>query len=275
MDPTTIILIIILSFLLITALIFAVWGLCEAHTLEINESTLGKPSEGKDRVRLFFFSDLHAEFCFIKAERLCQIIKEAHAKEALDAIVFGGDIVSRRFFIKRGQRYLKAVRKTADELGIPFYGITGNHDRKLTEAEDNDSGFDLIEDRYILLKPRIALSGVNDSGRDERVWFPVPDVPEGITNILIAHNPDQILNLSGGHTDYMLSGHIHGGQIRTPIGIEFSLLRKDLLPKMGMIQGKYEHEGISFYISRGIGCVLLPFRIKAKPEVTVITVYGK
>lgn len=275
MDPATIILIIILSLLLIIALIFAVWGLYEAHTLDINEVSLGKAQEGKDSVRLFFFSDLHAEFCFIKAEKLCRIIKETHEKEALDAIVFGGDIISRRLFIKHGQKYLNIVRKTADELGIPFYGITGNHDRKLTAAEDNSSGFTLLEDRYILLKPHIALSGVNDSGRDERIWFPVPDVPEGITNILVAHNPDQILNLSGGHTDYLLSGHIHGGQIRTPFGIEFSVLRKDILPRMGMIQGKYEYEGISLYISRGVGCVLLPFRIKAKPEVTTLTVYGK
>lgn len=275
MNPASIILIIFLSIFVICALIFAIWGLCEAHTLEINEASLGDPSGDKESVRIFFFSDLHAEFCFIKAERLCSTIKEAHQKEALDAIVFGGDIISRSLFFKRGQRYLNKVRAAADELGIPFYGITGNHDRKLSPEEDNSSGFTLIEDRYILLKPHIALSGVNDSGRKERIWFPVPDVPEGITNILVSHNPDQILNMTGGHTEYMLSGHIHGGQIRTPIGIEFSLLRKDKLPRIGMIQGKYEYEGRSLYISRGIGCVLLPFRIKAKPEVTTITVYAK
>ena len=46
MDPTTIILIIFLSLLLITALIFAVWGLCEAHTLEINAPSLTGTRKG-------------------------------------------------------------------------------------------------------------------------------------------------------------------------------------------------------------------------------------
>ena len=72
--------------------------------------------------------------------------------------------------------------------------------------------------------------------------------------------------------DAMISGHIHGGQIRTPFGLEF-VLRHDELPFKGIISGHHEVNGIKMFISKGIGCVFLPLRIGARPEVNILEIY--
>ena len=68
----------------------------------------------------------------------------------------------------------------------------------------------------------------------------------------------------------LLAGHTHGGQVRLPLNIEFTLLKKDILPKKGIYYGFHTYNGTPLYITSGIGCSLLPIRFRSKAEIALI-----
>ena len=57
---------------------------------------------------------------------------------------------------------------------------------------------------------------------------------------------------------------------KKPFNFENIAIRQDALPKRKIIKGVYDGAGMTFFISRGLGCVRLPLRFLADPEITVI-----
>ena len=83
--------------------------------------------------------------------------------------------------------------------------------------------------------------------------------------VLLSHDPSHWTSEVVPDTDIQLtlSGHTHAAQIRifgwTPATVSF--VETD---------GRYDREGQTLYINIGLGCTV-PFRIGARPEITVIT----
>ena len=85
----------LISAVILTGLVLLVLSLIEPHKLNITHEMLSSSAkEGSPDVRLLFFSDLHAEFCFIPKEKVEAIIREEAAGKGLSAVVFGGDIIN-------------------------------------------------------------------------------------------------------------------------------------------------------------------------------------
>lgn len=286
------IIIIFLLFLLV-AILVALYCYLEAHFLKVNQVTLTKsetkkndssvinkitsPSiaTSKKSINVVFFSDLHAEFCFVPASRIINAIDNAWQSEKIDAVIFGGDICNNPKGAEKGIKYLNALKEHLDARNIPFLGTTGNHDAKLQSEAINSCKFVNLNNSSFEIDG-FEFRAVDDSGRKNRVWGNNPFTSHENTNILISHNPDWILDAcdkkSLENIDYMLSGHIHGGQIRMPFGLENILFRKDELPKRKVIKGVFDGAGVKFFISVGIGCVLVPFRLLSRPEITLIKI---
>ena len=229
-------------------------------------------------LRLFFFSDIHTEWCPVTPKRLCRSIRKAHEGSGIDAVIFGGDIITYPENAAKGYKYLKEVSAFCKELGIPFYGISGNHDCRLTNAAE-ESGFISLDHNTVTLTSRKGngkayLTGVPDSGKLNRVWQEKLSCGNEYPVILAAHDPDAFLHLDvAARPDFMLSGHFHGGQMKLPFRFEFNVLRtKDKFPKMGVIQGHFNINGTEVFVSRGVGCGILPFRIFSAPEATVVEI---
>ena len=273
MEPLYIILIIVASVIVL----IGIWALTEPHILDMTDISLpDKDAAGDgDGLRLFFFSDLHGEFCFISPARLCAQIDKANEEGRLDAVVFGGDIATRKMFGSAGARYLKKISQHCKEIGIPFYGVLGNHDTLLPRVQINECGFTDIGGTYLEMEAangrKYVLAGVTDSGRKHRVWHQMPEMPEGLPVVCLVHDPDALLHF-GKKPDFALCGHLHGGQVKMPFHLEFVLLRHDELPKRGVIEGVHVIEGVPTFISRGIGCGALPIRLLSLPEASVVTI---
>ena len=237
-----------------------------------------KGSEISPDLRLFFFSDIHTEWCPVTAKRLCKSIKKTHDNTGLDAVIFGGDIVTYPENAAKGYKYLLEVSAFCKELGIPFYGISGNHDCNLSDAPEKSGFISLDSKAYILTSrkngAKVYLTGVPDSGKLNRIWQEKLACDSEYPVIMAAHDPDAFLHLSPeARPSYMLSGHFHGGQMKLPFRFEFNVLRtKDKFPKMGVIQGHFNINGTEVFISRGVGCGILPFRIFSAPEATVVEI---
>ncbi|HSN78408.1 MAG TPA: metallophosphoesterase [Anaerolineae bacterium] len=115
------------------------------------------------------------------------------------------------------------------------------------------------------------LAGVDDlmEGR--------PDVPatlagmphDGALRILLAHNPDLMLDAALQQVDLALCGHVHGGQIRLPLlgsphtqGTHLSRRRSS---------GWFQYGRAATYIGRGLG-EGIRLRFNCRPEVALIHV---
>ncbi|MBP5261015.1 MAG: metallophosphoesterase [Clostridiales bacterium] len=258
---------IIISILALIALILLIWALIEPHRPEftrINMNDTAKPG-----LRVLFFTDLHKELCYVRPGYITSLISEHRP----DCVIFGGDIATDPNCREDGIAYLKEISECCRGLDIPFYGVPGNHDKDMTIPMFERTGAVSLVDRYEVIG-EFVLSGVRDSGREDRVWYEPVSIPEAVTagrkHIWFVHDPDAILHIENkDKVDYMLSGHFHGGQIRTPFRLEF-IIRKDELPHQWIIQGKHRIGNTTLFISRGVGCAWLPLRLLVRPEISLI-----
>ena len=128
---------------------------------------------------------------------------------------------------------------------------------------------------------KIAVCGITDSERGYRPWGKIPDDfshYDGVRLVLV-HNPDFIYSLSDMSAseendrpfDYMLSGHLHGGQVHLPGNLEFVFFRKDQIAREeGILGGEYTFRGYKGFISKGTGTGALPIRFMARPEIHIL-----
>jgi hypothetical protein len=115
------------------------------------------------------------------------------------------------------------------------------------------------------------LVGIDDlmEGRPD-VPAALTDMPDGATlRILLAHNPDLMLDPALQQVDLALCGHVHGGQIRLPLlgsphtqGTHLSRRRSS---------GWFQYGNAATYIGRGLG-EGIRLRFNCRPEVALIHV---
>ena len=92
-------------------------------------------------------------------------------------------------------------------------------------------------------------------------------MPDNITKIVLAHQPNSIHSVHEIGADLQLSGHTHGGQFWP-----FTYLTKLVNP---YIAGFYDHYGTQIYVNRGTGYWGPPLRIGVPAEITLIRLKKK
>jgi hypothetical protein len=115
------------------------------------------------------------------------------------------------------------------------------------------------------------LAGVDDlmEGRPDTSTTLAGMPHDGALRILLAHNPDLMLDPALQQVDLALCGHVHGGQIRLPLlgsphtqGTHLSRRRSS---------GWFQYGNAATYIGRGLG-EGIRLRFNCRPEVALIHV---
>src|SRR5205814_253033 len=149
--------------------------------------------------------------------------------------------------------------------------ILGNHDMWYAPEEVRqrlaDLGFRVLSHR----PERIELRGVPVVVvGHEGPWIkPPPDLsgtPPDIFRLCLSHTPDNMAWARRQGVDLVLSGHVHGGQVRVP------LIGSIIVPsKCGRRYdcGVFREGGTVLHVSRGIGGEH-PLRFRCRPEATLL-----
>ncbi len=210
--------------------------------------------------------------------------------EAPDIIVSTGDLAHDKGSYASSVRLCKRLAKIA-----PVFAVTGNHDvwrsdyaqfeRELTAA-----GVRTLHDERILLAKggaEIGLAGIDDPFTQDKdrirktVGKSLKRLPKySGYDILLFHRANWVDLLKNQGFDLILSGHMHGGQFRLPIGGQGVISPKSswsgdkmLFPKY--FGGHYKAENTHIIVNRGVGNPMIIPRIFNRPEITVIKLNHK
>ena len=255
-----------------------VWGNTALVTADVLVCSNGIP-EAFDAYRIVQISDLHDAQIGENNEKLIAMTAETEP----DCIVLTGDFVdSSRFHPERSLSVAEALVKIA-----PVYYVSGNHEAILPDAKYQALtdglralGVCVLEDESAELTrggQSIRLIGLTDIGFHPGTLEEKKDalrtalsalLPEDEFSVTLAHRPELMDVYTECGAPLVLSGHAHGGQIRLP-GIGGLIAPgQGLFPKY--TDGKYEENGTTLVVSRGIGNSVLPLRVNDRPQIVVV-----
>ncbi len=255
-----------------------VWGNTALVRTDVLVCSNGIP-EAFDAYKIVQISDLHDAQIGENNEKLIAMTAETEP----DCIVLTGDFVdSSRFHPELSLSVAESLVKIA-----PVYYVSGNHEAILPD-EDYQAltdglralGVCVLEDESAELTrdgQSIRLIGLTDIGFHPGTLEEKKDalrtalsalLPEDEFSVTLAHRPELMDVYTECGAPLVLSGHAHGGQIRLP-GIGGLIAPgQGLFPKY--TEGKYEENGTTLVVSRGIGNSVLPLRVNDRPQIVVV-----
>lgn len=206
--------------------------------------------------------------------------------EAPDIIVSTGDLVHHRGSYMRMTELCGRLVKIA-----PVYAVSGNHDLwrgDYGEFENalSEAGVKTLNSEHIVLEKggdKISLYGIADPFAVttenikkfmDREYARLPE-SDGY-KILLFHRANWLDYFKDKPFDLIISGHMHGGQVRIPMlggfispRSSWSDKKRILFPKY--FGGRYDEYGRVMIVSRGLGNPMPIPRVFNRPELVVIT----
>jgi uncharacterized protein len=234
---------------------------------------LNLEKDGFPPIRIAFVSDLHSGKMTHP-----DLIKEAGRilkKEEFDILLIGGDYI----FLSADDIGLivESFGPLSPRLGK--FGVLGNHDRWINNEallkKLDEAGIRILANEEMFFPSPFDFLSVY--GLDDIEWgepsFKNASKGKGKLRVLLSHSPESLSILGECRFDFALFGHTHAGQIAPPFGNPV-LPFKDKYSKMfpyGFYGKGEKNEFLPLYVTSGLGCVWLPFRIFARSEVVIIT----
>jgi uncharacterized protein len=227
-----------------------------------------------DGLRIVHLSDIHHSI-YTPLEDVGRVVYLANQLRP-DVVVLTGDYVT--LATDCIWPVARALGRLQARLGV--FAVLGNHDFQVDADQMTRAlqahGVDVLRNSHRVLldgfDPQHACPGSRTlwiAGVDD-LWWRADNLDAAIRSIspqdpkiLLCHNPLGIHQAAAHGIDFVLSGHTHGGQVRLPV--VRSLYRSKLGERF--VDGWNRLDDTQIYVNRGIGKVLLPFRVDCPPEI--------
>jgi len=217
-------------------------------------------------LRVVQISDIHHGL-FLPEPWLAEAVQQTNRLRP-DIVVLTGDFVTySRANIEPAAEILSRLRARYGVLAV-----LGNHDFRVgadaVTAALRRKRIEVLRNQHITVQfggSSLYVAGVDDYGYGADVRRAVRGIPRDAATILLAHNP-RIIHLASRHgVSLVLSGHTHGGQVNLPLlGTVYGRSPERLRYKIG-----WDRLGATqIYVSRGIGTIVLPWRVRCPAEIT-------
>jgi predicted MPP superfamily phosphohydrolase len=217
-------------------------------------------------LRIVQISDIHHGL-FLPEQWLAEAVQQTNRLRA-DIVVLTGDFVTySRANIEPAAEILSRLRARYGVLAV-----LGNHDFRVgadaVTSALRRKHIEVLRNQHVKLQfggSSLYVAGVDDYGYGADVRRAVRGIPRDSATVLLAHNP-RIIHLASRHgVSLVLSGHTHGGQVNLPLlGTVYGRSPERLRYKIG-----WDRLGpTQIYVSRGIGTIVLPWRLRCPAEIT-------
>jgi predicted MPP superfamily phosphohydrolase len=217
-------------------------------------------------LRVVQISDIHHGL-FLPKPWLAEAVQQTNRLRA-DIVVLTGDFVTySRANIEPAAEILSRLRARYGVLAV-----LGNHDFRVGADAVTSAlrrrHIEVLRNQHVAVHfggSALYVAGVDDYGYGADVQRAVRGIPREAATILLAHNPRIISLASRSGVSLVLSGHTHGGQVNVPLlGTVYGRSPERLRYKIG-----WDRLGATqIYVSRGIGTIVLPWRLRCPAEIT-------
>lgn len=243
------------------------------HQIHVTYQPIYLPRLPSDFIglRLVQLSDIHHGL-YTRLEEVERAVELTNRLQP-DLVALTGD------FVTNSHRYVRPVARALGRLRatLGVYAVLGNHDHRVdpdavAEALE-ERGVRVLRNRHVQLRrngSRLTLAGVDDLG------YGADDLRQALrgamadsATVLLCHNPAVLPQAAACGVDLILSGHTHGGQMDAPRLRSFMHVRGLRVP-LRFRQGWDEVGGTQIYISRGIGTVVVPIRLRCPAEIPLL-----
>jgi uncharacterized protein len=260
------------------------WALVPGATrVSLIEHSLPIPGrdDGRPPLRIAFASDLH-----LGPTTPREVLDAAFARiesARPDVLALGGDYV----FLGATKERVRELQARVMRVTAPVkLAVLGNHDfwarpERLEDGLTQAGVRVLVNDSVRLPPPHddVAVIGLDDPLTSRRITDKIA-LQEGVdaalarvadapVKIALCHSPDGYPEVKGRGVQLLLCGHTHGGHIALPG------YRPLWIPgPHGRLwpHGRHDVDGLTVFVSRGVGGSLVPMRIYAPPDVALITI---
>jgi predicted MPP superfamily phosphohydrolase len=239
----------------------------EVFQVELSERTLKLPRlpAAWDGLTILHLTDLH--LCGTPDRDFYRVVLDRCNEWEPDIVAVTGDVADSIHHQKWIVPVLGRLR-----WRVAAFAILGNHDyfheppfirRRLRRLKMHvlSNAWEQIEVRG---EPMLVIG-------HEGPWLkPAPDLtkcPEGLFRLCLSHTPDNIQWARRMKIDLMLSGHVHGGQVRLPV---FGSMLVPSVYGRRYDCGTFDESPTLLYVSRGLSGEH-PLRYLCRPEVTLLT----
>ncbi len=247
----------------------------ERHLIQINHYQISLPNlpTAFSGFRIAHLTDLHYG-PFVTTQFIQRVVALTNQIRA-DAIVCTGDYVHDI----NTTASIDTIWPLLSTLSAPWvvYSVLGNHDHW---ADFNRSRYWLEKSEqnlYKIAKPfekdgqQLWLGGAGDRWEDtDGIDQAFRTAPDNACKICLAHNPDTVDLKYQTQIDLFLCGHTHGGQIWWPV-LNRPITDQQLpVENKNYISGLIQTNDRQIFISRGVGCAVLPVRFNCPPEIALL-----
>jgi len=217
-------------------------------------------------LRIAHLTDLHVGRVTPES-RLNAAVEVANALSP-DLVCLTGD------YVAHSLRYLGRLHRALERLQAPAYAVLGNHDHwngaeQVAHALEA-AGIQVLQNQSVSFEARghtWRLVGLDDAVTRHHDVAKAFQGESSAPTVVLSHLAEVAHDFAPHQPALVLSGHTHGGQVRTA-GVVDHVLRR-----MGhrYILGWYVVDETPVYVNRGIGAAVFPWRTRhAAPEVACI-----
>lgn len=232
-------------------------------------------SKDKNALKVVQLSDIHINKLKVSQERITEVLSQ----ENPDILILSGDYIEEPKDIPDFLKFLASIKGHKNT-----YLCLGNHDYEAFKDDPEglseyirtleNHGFKILHNETVCFEKnhkKYNITGIADIRYNHHDIEKALSTccPDARLTLAFSHNPDIVLQIPRNKVDYLLTGHFHGGQIWAPFNLEFKLMRREKLCKMGVRKGLHKINGINLYVNRGLGNVVVPLRFMSRPEITV------
>lgn len=249
--------------------------------LEINEYPIKttRLNESYDGFKIIHFTDLHYGST-VTLDDVKKLVKSINNEDP-HLVIFTGDLIDKDVSVSETE-----FDKLKEELAklnpeIETLTVKGNHDydhdyfNKMVE----ELNWHLLDNTYEYIYYKsvnpIVFVGLDDllNGNPDytNAFSYLNEIGDDTYTIILAHEPDQIEEISNYNFNLFLAGHSHLGQVRLP-------LIGSVYTPVGAKKYYDEHYKVNnadLYISGGIGTSVVKFRLLNKPSINLYRFYTK
>lgn len=262
---------IIIKISIISLLIIASYVYCQISVFKVAKLSIKQDKKTlNNRVRIIQISDYHNNN-LINKRRLIKEIEKLNA----DIIVLTGDIIdSKTYDFDKTIELLENIKKINNNI----YYVSGNHELKNEKRQEFELRLEMVGvynlnykyQTVTIGKDKINLCGIPYYRIGEKKELDFNDLDEDLFTILLSHSPKKALEYEDFKSDLILSGHIHGGQIRVPVLGALVSPEGGFLPKYN--KGLYNIEDRKLYIDSGLGNSTILVRSLNRVQISLIEI---